>query len=56
MKSELYKRGYKWAFDAAKTQSLEEIEEKADDAFDFNEFDRGALDAVRDIQNTENKT
>lgn len=56
MKSELYKRGYKWAFDAAKTQSLEEIEEKADNSFDFNDFDRGALDAVRDIQNMENKT
>ncbi|ASU00667.1 hypothetical protein FDI46_gp131 [Aeromonas phage AS-gz] len=37
MKSELYKRGYKWAFD-------------------FNEFDSGALEAVRDMQNTENKT
>lgn len=56
MKSELYKRGYKWAFDAAKTQSLSDIEAKADNSFDFNDFDRGALDAVRDMADMENKT
>lgn len=56
MKSELYKRGYKWAFEAAKTQSLADIEAKADNSFDFNDFDRGALDAVHDMTNMENKT
>lgn len=55
MKSELYKRGYKWAFDAAKTQSLEEIEAQADNSFDFNDFG-GAMEAARDMQNMENKT
>lgn len=50
-------RGWNWAYSEFKKGTpLNEIEEKADNAFDFNEFDRGALEAVRDIQNTENKT
>lgn len=54
MKSDLYKRGYKWAFDSHKSGiSLEEIAERADCAFDFNAFDRGALDYVSKHENGE---
>lgn len=62
MKSELYKHGYKWACEAAKTRPLADIkaqadiEAQADNSFDFNDFGRGALDAVRDMTNVENKT
>lgn len=59
MKSELHKRGYKWACEAAKTRPLADIEAQADNSFDFNDFndfDRGALDTVRDMTNVENKT
>lgn len=56
MKSELYKHGYKWACEAAKTRPLADIEAQADNSFGFNDFGRGALDAVCDMTNVENKT
>ncbi|APU02082.1 hypothetical protein [Aeromonas phage Riv-10] len=56
MKSDLYKRGYKWANKAHQDgDTLQDIEDKADNSFDFNDFDRGALDAVHDLRK-ENKT
>lgn len=49
--SERFKQGYKWASDYhGRGHTLEEIEDYADNSFDFDDFDRGALAAVRDIQ------
>lgn len=57
LSSDPYVRGWTWAYSEFKKGTpLNEIEEKADNAFDFNEFDRGAMEAVRDMQNMENKT
>lgn len=52
LSSDPYVRGWNWAYSKFKKGTpLDEIEEKADNAFDFNKFDRGALDAVNEIRN-----
>ena len=47
--------GYKWAVDAytRERKSLEEIEQMADNAWDFREFDKGALEAISDLKKLE---
>lgn len=45
-----FKKGYHWAFTSyLKGIPLKEIEDQADNSFDFSDFDRGALEAVRNL-------
>jgi hypothetical protein len=48
---EEWRAGYQWAVQAyISGKSLEEIEQIADNAWDFRDFDSGALDAVSDLR------